>query len=280
LSIYLRENNKTFLSPGFMNNSVVPRSGYVYCARRAGKPYYHLGSVPAGALFDRLQQLAQCEKNPKDILLVGWIEVRDHATAETKLKESFHLYHRGDGWFEFKASRASEFKSLLTVYANLAEKLPLSDRLIDRDGIPDYDRSFGFFEAIHQLNELAYDPHPIASKPLIAKIASDRPKWVYGLGAAAIALVGMVSLISVTIQQSRMNEPPTPSQRPTSLQPAIQPAIQPAVQLTVKPTVKPANRQAESQPVIGLSTSDGAQRRSVPSDSESPDDLIRTDDRL
>ncbi len=306
MSIYLREDNK-FLSQIFMSDSVVPRPGYVYCARRVGKPYYHLGSAGVGELSDRLQSLEQLEKNPKDIVLVGWIEVRDPFMAETKLKEAFELYHRGDGWFEFQASRASEFKALLTVYANLAEQLALSDRLIDRDGIPDYDRSFGFFEVLHQLNGRHYDPQPIASEPVkpVEPAAVARPKWVYGM-AAAVALVGLLGARSISLQPALMgrslSDPsptasiagsiapitpplsPTSSPTPSQTRPSAKPAAKPVAKPTTQPTTQPTNPQAVTpsaldgpQTVIWSPTSAGAQLRSAPSDSESPDDSTAID---
>jgi hypothetical protein len=83
------------------------RPGYVYCVRRFGKTYYHLGSAPAGGLTDRVQQLAELEKNPKAIVLLGWVEVSDHVAAEQHLKEVFHLYKMEDDWFDFRASRVA-----------------------------------------------------------------------------------------------------------------------------------------------------------------------------
>ncbi len=273
-----------------MSYSFAYRPGYVYCVRRAGKPYYHLGHAPAGQLVDRFQTLTQLEKNPKDLLLVGWVEVRDYVIAEQKLKEAFHLYQRGDDWFEFRASRARDLKVLLEMYADLAQQLPVDNPLIDDEGVPEYDRSFGFFELLHQISGRSYYP-PIPTLASGEKTSIDRSKWLYGIGIVMVALIGLFTTKSFTTQQADRSSttppnptapiaippssrPPTPIAPPAPTQPS--PAAKPTVKAAAKPKVDASQpvipQPVIPQPVIWSPTSEGANLRSVPSEGDEPDD--------
>jgi hypothetical protein len=266
-----------------MSYSFVYRPGYVYCVRRAGKPYYHLGHAPAGQLSDRFQTLAQLEKNPKDLRLVGWVEVRDYVTAEKKLKDAFHLYQRGDDWFEFRASRARDLKVLLEMYADLAQQLPVDNPLIEDEGVPEYDRSFGFFEFLHQISGRSYYP-PIPTLASGEKPLINRSKWLYGIGGVAVALIGFLSTISPKSFTPRQAEsvsttPPSPTTEiaiPTSSpSPAAKAIVKTPVKTPVKVVEKP--KVDGTQTVIWSPSSEGANLRSVPSESDEPDDETALD---
>lgn len=195
-----------------MSYSHLSRSGYVYCVRRAGTTYYKIASAPAGDLTSHLMGLGQTEENPTALTLLGWVEVRDHEAAAQTLRDAFHLYQVNSDWFNFRVDRSTRLKSLLGFYADLAVQLPVTERLIDQEAQPQYDRTFGFFEAIHQANQLGYFPEnkqeipvfPIPEKkgglqPIVVDRVKrwgqrfrDRPAWIYGPGVAVLGLLGIL----------------------------------------------------------------------------------------
>jgi len=280
-----------------MRYSFAYRPGYVYCVRRSGKTQYSLGSAPAGHFCDRLQRLAQGEDN--SLVLLGWVEVRDHVMAEQNLKAAFHLYRMEDDWFDFRSSRAADLKSLLETYANLADQLSLEARLIDDEGVPDYDRSFGFFELIHQYRGRPYYPVE-TSTPVRNQTGNrwgDRPKWPYAVGAGAIGLLGLLGANGLTSRQSmntisppesRPEVSPSPSQSSTKskrtvssipVSPTVSPTIK--AQKAVKSTISTPNPdpsppvdgpKGEPKTMIWSESSEGAKLRSSPSRDNGPDD--------
>jgi Bacterial SH3 domain len=200
-----------------MTYSHSSQSGYVYCVRRVGKTYYNLGSAPAGQFALHLQAMNQTEEDSSKLVLLGWVEVRDHELAVRLLRDAFHLYQLKDDWFDFRVARSRELKSLLGLFADLMVQWPVNERLIDQEPQPYYDRSFGFFEAIHQANQNGYFPNsdresidvfPTAqSSSNLLSIAPTHfnswlekiqkmPNWIYGLGGLAIS-VGCASMIAI-----------------------------------------------------------------------------------
>jgi hypothetical protein len=252
-----------------MRSFPTDRPGYVYCVRRFGKTYYHLGSAPAGELSDRVQQLAQLEKNPKAIVLLGWVEVSDYVSAEQHLKEVFHLYKMEDDWFDFRASRTIDLKSLLQSYADLIQKFPLEQRLIDAEVKPEYDRSFGFFEALHQARSKPYypdSPTPNSSGTDLSglsgtqsrKISRNIPSGVYGMATAAIAIVSLMiakGLTSPSLTTLNVPSPSTPIPSPSTPSPSTK-------NLHQKP------QPTKPKTIIWSPNSEGAIFRSAPSGSD------------
>ncbi len=258
------------------------RPGYVYCVRRLGKTYYHLGSAPAGELCDRVQQLTELEKNPKAIVLLGWVEVSDHVAAEQHLKEVFHLYKMEDDWFDFRASRAADLKSLLETYADLAQKFPWHERLIDAEVKPDYDRSFGFFEFLQQFSAKSYHPDPSAAENVVKPIARDRRSglsgWMYGAAVTTVVAIGGLMVANGFTAQFALNflSTPTPTSTPTPFTPSQSVNPEPPVPPSAKPSVKsPGQPHAPGFKTVVLSpTTDGAIFRSAPSASSVPIDYL------
>ncbi len=262
-----------------MSDQLLSRSGYVYCVRRSGKTHYRLGSAPAGQLVDRLKKLTQTEENPTTLVLVGWIEVQDYALAARTLRETFHLYRLQDHWFDFRVSRASELKSLLGAYADLMVNLPVAEPLMIHEPQPQYDRSFGFFEAVDAVNHCTYfppDSSGIPVFPLPEKLAS---RWSHRLGVMAFGVMGVaavaIALSSIYGIQASQSPPattnPLPSSKPS---PAPSPKPNPPKNNISPPPQTPIAVPNRPQSTIWSDSSEGARLRSNPDDAGDDIDFL------
>ena len=277
-----------------MSYSHLSRSGYVYCVRRAGTTYYKIASAPAGGLTSHLIGLAQTEENPTALTLLGWVEVRDHEAAAQTLRDAFHLYQVNSDWFNFRVDRSTRLNSLLGFYADLAIQWPVTERLIDQEAQPQYDRSFGFFEAIHQANQLGYFPEnkqeipvfPIPAKkgglqPIVVDRVKrlgqrfrDRPAWIYGPGVAVLGLLGILHFKGQYFSQSMNYMAPAATTAPSSKPEA--PKNEATKLETSKPEVpktegvKPESLKSEN-PKSNLSKPEANQSNSTKSEVSKPE---------
>jgi Bacterial SH3 domain len=273
-----------------MSDKLLVRSGYVYCVRRSGKTHYRLGNAPAGQLVDRLKKLAQTEENPTTLVLVGWIEVQDHVVAIRTLRETFHLYRLQDHWFDFRVTRSSELKSLLGAYADLMVKLPVAEPLIVHEAQPQYDRKFGFFEAIHAANGCAYFPPETSGTPVFPLPKKPRLGWrsisLGAIGLSAVA-IGLSSMYRLQASQSSHASPhasppistnlsanPPPSSKPSTLSQLTPEKTPPPPKSTPSTPPKPVSSKASPQTIIWSESSEGARLRSNPDSSDNEIDFL------
>jgi hypothetical protein len=288
-----------------MSDKLRVRSGYVYCVRRSGKTYYKIGNAPAGQLVDHLKKFAQTEDNPTTLVLVGWIEVEDHVLAAKTLRETFHLYRLQDHWFDFRVTRSSEMKSFLGSCADLMVKPPVAGSLIIHEPQPQYDRSFGFFEALHAANHCAYFPPETSGIPVFplpekhrlmkrlfrsaTKISQTLFKpspWTYGLGAAGLGAVGLgvvaiglSSIYSLQASQSPHSTPHSSTTRLPSSKPSTPPNSQPPAPPKTtesKPTTpksttpKPTESKPTTPKLTAPKPTESKPTESTPPDSQQP----------
>lgn len=291
------------------------RSGYVYCVRRAGKTHYKLCGAAAGQLAIQLQAMANEDENPARLVLLGWVEVQDYELAAQSIRDTFHLYQlqnpKVDHWFDFRVGRSKHLKSLLGSYANLMVKWPVTERLIDQEPQPNYDRTFGFFEALDQANGSGYFPNhdvlpidvfptlnsegklnPIVLNPIvrttvvhwIEKIQTI-PIWIYGMGAIAISLVAMSRMALQPIQQPtaaivlKTVSTTVPTAVPTTVPTAVPTRKSEPVksELIALPIVKkPASAKLTTPKPASKTEATSEQSTPIPPEAPEPDNDART----